>query len=110
MVACLFHIPIGSTVKHRRSIKIVCQCDTNCAGHFTLDAHASRPLLVYCCASDCTPSWVVIATEPATFVVSGPLLAQSLCNVGNVYPIYCDEEHGSDPGLLRRIRQTDRPR
>ena len=25
-------------------IHISCKCDTNCAGHFTLDAHASRPV------------------------------------------------------------------
>ena len=43
-VPSLFHIPNGFTVKHRRSVKSLRQCDTNCAGHFTLNAHASRPV------------------------------------------------------------------
>ena len=29
------------------NIYVSCQCDTNCAGHFTLDAHASRPVACY---------------------------------------------------------------
>ena len=44
-VASLFHIHNGFTVKHRRSVRISCQCDTNCVGHFTLHAHASRPVV-----------------------------------------------------------------
>ena len=36
-------------------IHISCKCDTNRAGHFTLDAHASRPVA---CLSNC------IITEP----------------------------------------------
>ena len=32
-------------------IHISCKCDTNCAGHFTLDAYASRPVA-------CIPPWV----------------------------------------------------
>ena len=43
-VPSLFHIPNGFTVKHRRSVRISCQCDTNWARHFTLDAHASSLL------------------------------------------------------------------
>ena len=43
-VPSLFHIRNGFTVKHRRSVRLVCQCDTNCVWHFTLDAHASRPV------------------------------------------------------------------
>ena len=46
-VPSLFHIPNGFTVKHKRSTRILCQCDTNSAGHFTLDAHASRPVACY---------------------------------------------------------------
>ena len=33
-------------MKHRRSFRILCQCDTNCVIHFTLDAHETR--LVAC--------------------------------------------------------------
>ena len=29
------------------NIYVSCQCDTNCAGHLTLDAHASRPVACY---------------------------------------------------------------
>ena len=42
----LFHIPNGFTVK--RSTRILCQCDTSRAGHFTLDAHASTPVACAC--------------------------------------------------------------
>ena len=43
-VPSLFHIHNGFTVKHRRSVRMLCQCGTNCAGNFTLDAHAPRPV------------------------------------------------------------------
>ena len=39
-------------------IHISCKCDTNRAGHFTLDAHASRP--VACLHSDVAVSSLVI--------------------------------------------------
>ena len=44
-VPSLLYIPNGFTVKHMRSVRILYQCDTNCVGHFTLDAHASRPVV-----------------------------------------------------------------
>ena len=49
-VPSLLHIPNGFTVKHKRFARILCQCDTNRAGHFTLDAHASRP---FACVNIC---------------------------------------------------------
>ena len=56
-VPSLFHVPNGFTVKHKKSAKILCQCDTNRAGHFTLDAHASRPVA-------CPPQW-----SPSAYVI-----------------------------------------
>ena len=47
-VPSLYHIPSGFTVTHGRSVRILCQCDTNCAGHFIVDAHASRHVACYC--------------------------------------------------------------
>ena len=68
----LFHIPNGFIVKHRRSVRKLCQCDTNCAGQFTLDAHASR--LVACVAID------------------RPAVAGLLCSLraGVYLPLCCD--------------------
>ena len=43
-VPSLFHVLNDFTVKRRRSVRISCQCDTNWAGYFTLDARASRPV------------------------------------------------------------------
>ena len=43
-VPSLFRSSNGFTVKYRWSVRMLCQCVTICAGYFTFDAHASRPV------------------------------------------------------------------
>ena len=47
-----FHQGNGFTAKHKRSARILCQCDTNPAGHSPLMHIHQDPLLVYLWATD----------------------------------------------------------
>ena len=43
---------------------ISCKCDTNRAGHFTLDAYASRPVACLVLYAKCRPSWRLVSVFP----------------------------------------------
>ena len=48
-------------------IHISCKCDTNRAGHFTLDAHASRPVACLLVCGDCLLNGFRITSYAASF-------------------------------------------
>ena len=77
-------------------IHISCKCDTNRAGHFTLDAHASRP--VACQLRLCLSGWEIkmlfswnSVSKMTVVSNSAPHLSKSMANplsnpTGNVAP------------------------
>ena len=83
-------------------IYISCKCDTNRAGHFTLDAHASRPVacalqwghMVGFMASSTTGNWTAISTAVSTKKyfsqpLSHPLSPNPTHNPNKNSPIPC---------------------